>query len=198
MDKNKIQSYHNFLFPFKWELTGQSKRTPLAKRAPVEAIENKKLVDSNYWQKHEFDFKVANDSQTYNNYFYFYEAVRDVLNLEQNKAKNKQEHNIIAGLQYQYVQLKENSKYVIQLKSGEKYELNIEAVLLNFYENGVGVITFQLYNEPEKEETKLKLEDILKIDDYGRRVCPQFLGTEKGKPFTDAPKNNFLANSILK
>lgn len=165
-------------------------RTPLSKRAPIEVIDNRKLLDNLYWEKFSFDFKCSENYQTYNEYFYFYEAVRDVLNIEHRNEDGLDQANLVTGLQYQYTQRKADSKYVIQLKKdSEQIELSIADILVNFYENGVGVFTFQLYNNSYTD-----FETILKINDYGRRVCPQFLGTYE--PYNDAAKGIFMADSI--
>ncbi len=189
MNRDTIHSYHNFLFPFKWELTGKSRRTPLSKRAPIELIQNQQLLNKLYWERFSFDFKCSENYQTYNEYFYFYEAARDVLNIEHRKNNRADQADLVTGVQYQYTQKNSESKYVIRLQSGEQFELSIADILFNFYENGVGVFTFQLYNNHYAD-----FEQILKINDYGRRLCPQFLGADN--PYVDAAKGNFLADTI--
>jgi len=191
MNRDKVHSYHNFLFPFKWELKGSSDKVSLSKRADLSKIEH--CIDFNYWEKFKFDFEATPTHHTYNDYFYFYEAVRDVLNKDypHKIRKQKKANKAIAGLQYQYPEIKlTNAKFIIEIKEDKTFELDINDILLNFYENGVGVFTFQLYN------TAYSLfDDILKINEYGRRICPQFLGNQS--IYTDATKGSFLANKIL-
>jgi len=190
MNKDNIHSYHNFLFPFKWELKGSSDKASLSKRTDLSKIEH--CIDFDFWEKFKFDFKATPTHHTYNDYFYFYNAVRDVLNkgYPHDIRKQKKANNAISGLQYQYKEVKlTNAKYSIAIKNKATLQLNISDILLNFYENGVGVFTFQLYNTEHST-----FDEILNINEFGRRICPQFLDINTF--YVDESKRSFLADTI--
>jgi hypothetical protein len=68
-------------------------------------------------------------------------------------------------------------------------DLVIEGITLHFFNTGVGVLTYNLTNINPEQSKEL---DILKINEFGRRIYPQFLNN-KGLLGT---KQQFLANSI--
>jgi Mg2+ and Co2+ transporter CorA len=96
---------------------------------------------------------------------------------------------MVASLQYQYKNIDEKSKYVIGIVTEKDIELQIEDITVNFYEYGVGIFAFHLNNYNESDFNR-----ILKINEYGRRIYPQFLG--KSGDLTIDTKYNFLANKI--
>lgn len=68
-------------------------------------------------------------------------------------------------------------KYVIK-KDDKCYELDVHAIELHVYDYGVGILFFKLLNMDES----LSVNDIKKINDYGRRIS---------MPFLPAGKNGF-------
>jgi len=56
--------------------------------------------------------------------------------------------------------------------------LEVDAINLNLYATGVGMLTFYLRNELEDQQKPL---DILTINQYGRRIFPPFFGDIEGK-----------------
>lgn len=176
----ETHSYHIFMFPFHWkqnQVTGNS--------VPLKFSQIEDLLDSNYWEKYKFQFKIKDEINTYNDFQYFYSSVREVLNLEHQVDNGK-----VDTLQFQYKGIKENSEYVIRILENNDYlVLQINDVTVNFYENGVGMFSFHLTNCNED-----KFERILKINEYGRRIYPQFLGISAN--LTEATKKNFLAQEI--
>jgi hypothetical protein len=194
-----LHSHHIFLFPFKWSLN-TSKDKSMSEKYDFSDIDN--------WQKNNlkwqpFSFKFDKSSSgaynTYNEYAYFHDYARDILSLDSDGSVTKR--------QYSYV-LQPNSEYIIEVNTEEHrppsvFSLAIEDITLNFYESGVGVISFHLNNFTESDFNK-----ILKINEYGRRIYPQFLGLKKGKsevsdteeiilPTTSATKGSFLPNRVI-
>ena len=96
---------------------------------------------------------------------------------------------------------KNESKYFINVVEREPwdkpkipaitYELVIEDIIINFYQTGVGILSFHLSNYKHNEP-----EQILDINDFGRRIYPQFLNDGDPKSPLKSVKENFLANSI--
>ncbi len=91
--------------------------------------------------------------------------------------------------------------YEISVKNKDKdaanfnYQLIIKDILLTTYDIGIGFMAFFLENRQTSEPA-----DILRINDFGRRIYPQYLGYKspdwKESKFTDAPKGSFLADTI--
>lgn len=178
----KPYSYHIFLFPFKWEICqGKNHQTyPLAKRANIKDIYPK--INTDYWEP--FIYKPEIDSESFYNYgeyAYFYEYTRDVLNLNP-------DYNGVNVKQYGYKGINKDSVYQFSTKK-DVYELSLEDVTLNIYENGVGMLCLFLQNKSYSNR-----KDIFIINDYGRRIYPQYLGGYT--PFSDSPKESFLASKI--
>jgi len=65
-----------------------------------------------------------------------------------------------------------NSEYII-CKS-EEYKLNLKSVNLRIFNTDVGILSFHLENK-----THPNIEAILEINDFGRRVYPEYIDEEK-------------------
>jgi Mg2+ and Co2+ transporter CorA len=102
----------------------------------------------------------------YNEKNFYYEFVHPVL-------YDKGEGNsILKHFERKEPQQREVS-YIISKKGGKTYTLKLDALNLNLYETGVGMLSFFLKNEREDQK---ELEDILTINQYGRRIFPPFFG----------------------
>ncbi len=175
---NNLYSTHIFMFPFQWKQNQLIKDSSSFDFSQLDSF-----IDTIYWEKYIFKFKIEDEINTYNDFQYFYSSVRDVLNLEH--KDNEQ----VDYLQYQYKGINENSEYVIRIIDNDDLVLQLFDITVNFYSNGVGVFSFHLNNVKEND-----FDRILKINEYGRRIYPQFLGI-KGN-LTNDTKYNFLANEI--
>jgi hypothetical protein len=127
----------------------------------------------------------AND---YNHFTYFHEYVRSALYDFEQPGKDKKTP-VLVYLEYQLP--KENRCYEIAYleqplagnepseKNGDKSKVSlvlaIQSITLHLYTTGVGILTFSLANTkyPDKET-------ILLINEYGRRIYPQFLDEQEG------------------
>ncbi|WP_457562982.1 CorA family divalent cation transporter [Caminibacter pacificus] len=128
-------------------------------------IEN---IEKKGFEKKKYEIKSA---EFYNEYIYFYPYTQKVL----------------FGSKYYELALPENSKYVIKLKSGDVYELEIEDIAVRIFENNIAMLSFHLNNYDYSDRN-----DILKINDFGRRIFPQYITEED----ILAAKNTFLPNCI--
>lgn len=170
-DKNNQQqdliSHHIFLLPFKWRKDDDS---------PYEIEHFKELTDEHLnvaqWKRILFDIDRIS---LYNEYHYFYDYVTEVLyETDRNTAPHE---SFIAH--YEYKIAPGEGKYFIttpdpyaKVKDAKKtYELEIDSVLLHLYYTGVGVLSFHLNN---RKPFQAGSEDILYINQYGRRVYPPF------------------------
>lgn len=182
MSQETLHSYHIFLFPFKWEIyQGKDhQQYPLVKRSKLSEILPK--VNADYWENFSYEPRIDDDGFcTYGEYNYFYDFTRDVLNLNP-------EYEGVNVKQYRHKGVSDASRYHINAK-GTTYTLQLEEVVLNLYENGVGVVSLFLQNYDHADK-----KDIFLINDFGRRIYPQYLGGDT--PLTASPKDNFLAQKI--
>lgn len=177
-------SHHIFLFPFKWDYYTNAHSHDTAsflertKLSDIESLMKDKDL-SKFWGKFEFKFKVDQKDQynNYNEYAYFHDFVRSTMAIKKDGE--------IGSHQYSY-KIDENpvlnddevvkpTYKITVVKEGKVllFELSLEQIIMNFYDVGVGFISFHLENYKYKEPS-----DILKINDYGRRLYPPFLGVE--------------------
>jgi hypothetical protein len=160
----KFYSYHIFLFPFKWS-------DKLFKEDILEnqtKVEDWTKVISGYtnWQSKD-DWNTFNTLVSHNEAKYFYEFVRKTL-------YDLPEDNDVFLKHFSY-QLQEASWYCITV-SGRTYRLKIDSILLHVYNTGVGTLSYHLVNE---EQSQSSPQDILNINQYGRRIFPPFYGTDQ-------------------
>ncbi len=92
----------------------------------------------------------------------------------------------MATLSYQ--NLDEQCSYTIELVENKSYTLQLTNLKLKLYETGVGIISLFCENREYVE-----YEDIQKINEYGRRIYPQFIDKDGGISET---KKAFLANKL--
>lgn len=99
----------------------------------------------------------------YNEAVYFYDFVRAAL------YDTGKEQTLLAHYYFKLPSL--NTEYVIEL-TDRSYRLEVDDIVLSIYNTGVGVLAFHLNN---KMETQAAPDDILRINQYGRRLYPPFL-----------------------
>jgi len=186
----KLISHHNFMFAFRFD--------------KIKTCFNDR---HQYYKEHTFDERVVLDTKfasdmresgwiyekfkvnshlDYNEMVYFYDFVKDSLFNTQDFDKN-------ATSYYFSKKLKNNSKYIINIsktpyREAKRYELEITSIILRVFDTGVAILSFELENYQYKE-----LQDILNINEFGRRLYPEFLGEEFSIQDT---KKAFLADSI--
>jgi hypothetical protein len=188
--ENTFYSYHIFLFPFTWDvknIKSSNNADTFSDRHTLQHI-RQLLATSDMLTLFEYKIERPSDAQEpynpYNETQYFYEFTHDVLNY----AKST---NMVDVLQYN-AKLSDDAHYEISIKGQPTpYRLDLKSVCVNFYGSGVGVVAYFLENHNYRE-----IADVLKINEYGRRVYPQFLGWDDAKGLTSDAKNYFLADTI--
>lgn len=194
--QNGCISKHIFLFPFSWEKkTKESTQAQAPKKEkntdPLDKISefHAFLGRKHNWEDKEYKIDLP---PNYNEFTYFYDFVRKAIFECGDRGDNDQ---LIKHYKYK---LSKDAKYLIDIKRDKEdekkedkpsYELHIEKIYLHVYATGVAILSFHLSNDKYSA-----LTDILRINDFGRRIYPQFLGNEQ--PYTNAAKGNFLADSI--
>ncbi len=179
---SNIISYHNFMFPFRFDKIIECfddrhqyyKNKEFDERVLIDNKFKKSLEDNN-WKYKKFNI---NNSLDYNEIAYYYDFVKDSLfNIKDFDEKDK------ATSYYFTKNIQENSKYIIKI-SKKEYILNLTSISLRIFDTGVGILSFETENINYSD-----IKDILKINDFGRRIYPQFLGDNFN---IDATQNAFL------
>jgi len=140
-------------------------------------IYDKEKIEKDLWCYKEFG---ANSVEEYNEKNYFYKHVQDALY----NSKDRESKSFIS--KYFEYKDKEGTFTIATCPKGT-YELESDGISLRIFNTGVAILAFNL-----KNYSYSKLEDVLAINDFGRRIYPQFLGEN----FTQETKNAFLADSI--
>lgn len=153
-------SYHIFMFPFQWQIK-EYKDKVFSEQINLDNIDY--AIGSN-WERFSVPDNENDADVLYNERNYFYKFVHDALydngkhgSLIRHYERNEPKHGEVT--------------YVVDC--GEKvYDLKVEAINLNLYSTGVGVLSFYLNNEKYSEP-----KDVLKINQAGRRVFPPFIAS---------------------
>ncbi len=193
LDKEeKIYSYHTFMFPFRWDkiLKGDTKQleeldeSDIANRINIDKDMNSRLEKAG-WVYNAFPFEENTSKTTnldYNEYVYFHEFVRDaVYNINREFKENQ--------TVYFYEKEYKDGAVSFKILDGQEFNLKLDGLSLRFYDTGVAILSFDIKNTIYEN-----LEDVLKINDYFRRVYPLFLG--KNIPYTQDIKKAFLPDWI--
>lgn len=147
-----IHSGHIFLFPFTWN--NEDTNSPL-KRLTV--------VNNGKWERVPLS-KTIEDDSLYNELNYFYPFTHDILYDQEDGDSH------IWHFERKQPTDHESVKYKITIGDGKKsYVLEVKHLNLNVYETGVGLLSIFTWNE-----TYPLKEDILSINQFGRRLFPPF------------------------
>jgi hypothetical protein len=147
----------------------------------------KASLEKDNWCYKKFEVK---DSLDYNQISYFYDFVEDALFNTQEFKKN-------ATSYYFEKDIKDDAKYIIKIKQKnykgdiifeKEYILDLKKISLKVFDTGIAILNYEVENSSYS-----KVKDILKINEFGRRVYPQFL---RDNLDVEAPKNSFLADYI--
>lgn len=170
-----MYSYHIFYFPFKWakkDVT-EGTMTQLTDFSQIRFLNNGKWVRPAVAESQENDGNktdknnVSLDAQVlYNEKNYYFRFVHDVL-----YDSGDGNDNLVMHFERKEPQEKD-VRYLIKVSGREKpYSLNVDAININLYKTGVGMMSFYLRND---DESQCDTRDILNINQYGRRILPPF------------------------
>ncbi|MCT7586798.1 CorA family divalent cation transporter [Aliarcobacter butzleri] len=137
------------------------------------------IFEGDFYKKDNWKYKAfeVEEQKNYNEFVYFYKHVQDAI-------YNKEEKDDSISNYYEYKEQK--GTYTICCKKG-KFELELDGLSLRIFNTKVAILTFNLKNTKYSD-----LDSVLAINDFGRRIYPQFLG----KNFTCDTKNTILSNCI--
>ena len=146
-------------------------------------------------------FEPKRSPEKYNEYVYFHKYIREALFESKPRSQVetiiKSEKNPVEIVSYYFEKpLGDDAKMVVRIRPSEydpkklgPYELAADRLSLRLFEFGVGIVTLQLVNREYDD-----LIDILCINDFARRLYPQFLGG--GNDSLDAVKKSFLPEAV--
>lgn len=168
----ELYSYHAFLFPFQWRFVGKGMKD----KTYEERTSLKEFValfkDTKWMRKPYKTDTILN----YNEYNYFYDMVREVLF---DHGNQKPEKSIISNLFYDIPADTQTYNFKVctdgSKKTYKSYSLHIDSIILHLYSTGVGVLSFHLNNRLKDQNNP---EDILNINQAGRRIYPPFFGID--------------------
>ena len=165
-------SYHNFMFPFQWRIKGFDGKT----FSEQISLKNIQYALGANWERTIQPAAERELDDLYNERNYFYDFVHDAL------YDNGEDNSLVRH--FERVETKHGDVTYMIESEGKKYELRTYAINLNLYSTGVGMLSFYLYNEKYPAP-----EDVLRINQVGRRVFPPFIAS------VNSPRR-MIANSI--
>lgn len=178
-----INSYHIFIFPFRWDNTNNYfSETSIDERIKIDSDFNNKIIECGWTYK---PFKIDSDL-AYNQYNYFYDfAKKSLYNINEAFSEGQ--------IVYSYEKdslANSNLKFNIM---DDIYNLDLEKVELKIFNTGIGLLCLNISNNNYN-----KIDDILKINDFGRRFYPQFVNDEEelNPDFAFLTKQSFLPKKI--
>lgn len=180
-------SYHIFYYPFEWHIKDRENLC-FSDQVKFEGIE----LRPDKWKR---TFEPQSDDEKcllYSEKNYYYPFVHDILydngasyqdgdtdgDVQANADKLKKKTLILhfereepkRGDVYYEITLQGDRK---KGKKDKLYRLRVDAMNVNLYATGTGLLSFYLSNEDEEQQTE---QDILNINQFGRRIMPPFLG----------------------
>lgn len=147
-----------------------------------------KMLIENCWERKRFNYAEGDYASNFSEQGYFYDFTSSAM-IDDPDSLN----NVLATYQ---LPIFSGASYTINInKEGVKhsYCLDLEKIELNVYDEKAAILSFHVANEKYNQ-----FQDILYINDYGRRIYPQFLSNgENGFVDLQQTKNAFLADSIV-
>lgn len=167
-DNSPLYSFHAFLFPFQWNYTGK-KYANATFEEKTDLQRFKGFLKNSNWVSRKFEL---NTMLNYNEYNYFHDFVRDIV--------FDTPYNDTYGFMANYFYDVPADTMLFRIDTGNEkagskkvYDLHIDSILLHLYNTGVGILSFHLNN---RLEDQAEPEDIIRINQYGRRLYPPFFG----------------------
>lgn len=167
-------SYHIFMFPF--SLKNEWKQQDI----------DKMLKNAN-WERAQFAYDKGDFASNFSEQGYFYDFTSGAM-FDDPDSLNR-------VLTTYKLPIGKGASYTININkygTEKSYTLKVEKIELNVYDEKAAILNFHLENDKYVE-----IQDILYINDYGRRIYPQYLVND-GNDGIDLQKtkNSFLADSI--
>lgn len=159
-------SFHTFMFPFRWKINGLDDK-PFSEQVNLENIH---YALSSNWERMSNPTMDEEKNDLYNERNYFYEFVHPALyddgspqTLVRHYERREPKHGDV-------------TYHIVCGRDHDEYILDVQAINLNFYATGVGVLSIYLNNNRYTE-----IKDVLAINQYGRRIFPPFIADVNGR-----------------
>ena len=167
MIEDILYSYHIFYFPFKWEIK-DLKNDFFSRRVDLDNI---KVKEDSQWRNIKMPLNDEYLVELYNERNFFYDFVGNVLYDTNNS------NNIIRHYERSEAYKNELSYEIKVVANGKEslYKLKLKSIVLNLYSTGTGILIFYIENNKYQD-----FSDVLRINQFGRRVFPPFLGVRSG------------------
>lgn len=184
-----MHSYHIFYFPFKWDLPGKDNLL-FSEQVDLNRI---KINAYSQWERcqlssdkeifHDIESKECVEAQElFAEQQYYFDFVHPVL-----YDMKDEKHNLIHHYERKEFKDKDHGiEYHIECKN-KMYVLAIDAIDLNIYSTGVGVLSFYMANNREDQSDEAS---VLDINQFGRRIMPPHFGE------FNKDKRSMIARSI--
>jgi len=166
--EKKIISQHIFMFPFRLDTEDTVK-------------ELKSKIEKEGWQHKPFDFKFGDPDAAvkYSEYVYFHEYVRKAIFSDGSD-----------DISYYFERaIPDGARIVLHIKDKKSYTLPIHHISLRLFDTKVGILTLELLNYYDYPA----VNNIFHINEFGRRIYPQFIDEWEG---IEKTKKTFLADKI--
>lgn len=175
-----LHSFHSFMFPFRWDYLRGAKREEISYSERTRLSDFDQVFSENGLLK-KVPYRIDSNREKYNEYTYFHSFVRKALFFIQTEDINRSEmvyYERDGGI---------GDYFRIGILNEKSLDLELDSICLHVYSTGVGILTYNLNNTNYPEKAT-----ILKINEYGRRIYPQFLAGED----VSVTKGAFLADYI--
>ena len=184
----KLNSSHIFMFPFRFDFNKNGfehefdfyRDTEINDRVKIKTLND--LLKSDTWEYEKFDMN-KDRHLLYSEFSYFYDYARESI-------YNLQDFSFKAVSNFYRKKIFDQGTYQITVKTKyfeKSYDLLISGITLKVFSTGIAILSIELDNYLYPD-----FEDVLYINDFGRRVYPQFIGANG---VSDA-KESFLADKI--
>ncbi len=220
VENRPLHSSHIFMFPFRFDYANKSivndkgyiheyafyYNNDIGNRINLDGIEKKLKKENWHYEKYSTHNDLEEMHLAYNEFAYFYDYAKDSLYNRDNFNEDAISSFFRKGRvvkdeegKEKIVDFYKDEIYKIEVLNTQEgkvinppttYELEIQGVTLRIFHTGIAILSIELENYKHKE-----FKDILRINDYGRRVYPQYIGDDK-EDRTYATKKSFLPNSI--
>ena len=203
---NEPYSYHHFFFPFRWDVLPAGFRQTQRKEG-LSFDERTRLgkfhehITQEHWQHKQFSFKNDDGSFNhihYNEFTYYHDFVRKVVyDYRLPYHQSEEDYHKLGEVGYYEYRLQEGREhlYIIHHKSSTvnipaELKLRVQGISLHAFNTGIGILSFYLANDLYKNEGAIR-----HINEYGRRIYPQFMRpAEEG--FVTSAKYAFLPDEL--
>ena len=197
---NAPLSQHIFMFPF--TIVSRAKKGSNYSQndgASVPISETFEAVSRAGWKYKSFE--PFESPENYNEFFYFHEYVRDGLFEGRSEAEIrnlfKEDQNPPQVVSYYFEREPgQDAQMVLHIRPRPwdqraygPYTLKVDHLSLRLFESGVAIATIELLNESYGD-----LEDVLCINDFGRRLYPQYIGNDSDP--LESPKKSFFPDRV--